>query len=382
MTKRTFLEFFAGGGFARMGLGEDWRCILANDWDDKKAEVYKSNWGKSDFIHDDIGSLSAKDIDAVTDLAWASFPCQDVSLAGAGAGLDGKRSGTFWPFWKIILGLIADEKAPSLIVLENVCGMITSRKGHDFDAICNAMAENGYKVGAIVVDAALFLPHSRQRVFVIGVRKELDVPSELLTETPKYFQSEPLRRIVGEKLSIDPRMWLNWNLTPPINEVGSLQTILEKDDSVKWDSHEQTCHLLNLMSSTTLKKLRHVRKDGATTIGTVYRRMRTNAQGAKVQRAEIRFDGIAGCLRSPSGGSSKQTVISVAGNDIRTRRLTGREALRLMGVPDHYKTHASENEIYRLAGEGVAVPVVRYLSRMLLEPIIDFNRVAKHENRI
>ena len=68
-------------------------------------------------------------------LAWASGRCEDLSLAGAGAGLQGERSGTFWPFWKLMMGLAADERAPRLIVLENVCGALTSHGGRDFSAL-------------------------------------------------------------------------------------------------------------------------------------------------------------------------------------------------------------------------------------------------------
>lgn len=57
---------------------------------------------------------------------WASFPCQDLSLAGMGAGLKGHRSGTFWPFWEIIKKLKDEGRGPKMIVLENVCGTLTS----------------------------------------------------------------------------------------------------------------------------------------------------------------------------------------------------------------------------------------------------------------
>ena len=69
---------------------------------------------------------------ALLNLAWGSFPCQDLSLAGAGAGLKGDRSGTFWPFWNLMTGLIQESRAPRLVVLENVCGTLTSHEGKDF----------------------------------------------------------------------------------------------------------------------------------------------------------------------------------------------------------------------------------------------------------
>ncbi|MEJ7659591.1 MAG: hypothetical protein WKG07_08175 [Hymenobacter sp.] len=60
-----------------------------------------------------------------------------MSLAGGGAGLKGDRSGTFWPFWRLMNGVIAEGRAPEIIALENVCGTLTSHGGKDFTAICD-----------------------------------------------------------------------------------------------------------------------------------------------------------------------------------------------------------------------------------------------------
>ena len=101
--------------------------------------------------------------------------------------------------------------------------------------------------------------------------------------------------------------------------------------------------------------------------------MRVNRVGKKVQRAEARFDGMAGCLRAPTGGSSRQQVIYVIGNDIKSRLLTGDEALRLMGVSENYIAPVKYNDQYKIAGEGVAVPVVKFLTKMILEPVLEYN---------
>jgi DNA (cytosine-5)-methyltransferase 1 len=151
---RPYYEFFAGGGMARAGLGSSWTSVFANDVDSKKAASYVANWGSDELRVEDVARLTPADLPGVATLAWASFPCQDLSLAGVGAGLKGQRSGTFWPFWKLMTGLSADERAARLIVLENVCGALTSYGGRDFAAIGAALAEGGYRFGAMVIDAA------------------------------------------------------------------------------------------------------------------------------------------------------------------------------------------------------------------------------------
>jgi len=97
----TFFEFFAGGGMARAGLGNGWSCLFANDFDPKKGAAYAANWGPHELVIRDVATLSTRELPRRADLAWASFPCQDLSLAGSGAGLKGQRSGAFWPFWPL-----------------------------------------------------------------------------------------------------------------------------------------------------------------------------------------------------------------------------------------------------------------------------------------
>ena len=79
-----FYEFFAGGGMARAGLGPEWNCLFANDFDPKKAASYIANWGSRSMKVGDVAGLTTADLPPDADMAWASFPCQDLSLAGAG----------------------------------------------------------------------------------------------------------------------------------------------------------------------------------------------------------------------------------------------------------------------------------------------------------
>ena len=113
-------------------------------------------------------------------------------------------------------------------------------------------------------------------------------------------------------------------------------------------------------------------------IGGIYKRMRLDEQRRKTQRAEVRFDDVAGCLRTPAGGSSRQSILLVNGNDVRSRLLSPREAARLMGLPDTYRLPENYNEAYHIAGDGVAVPVVRFLAAHILEPMLAaFSQAAK-----
>src|SRR5262249_36184970 len=100
----------------------------------------------------------------------------------------------------------------------------------------------------------------------------------------------------------------------------------------------------------------------------VYRRIR-EAKGEKIQRAELRLDGLAGCLRTPGGGSSRQLLVVADAEGARSRLMSAREGARLMGLGEDYRRPAGETAAWRIIGDGVAVPVVRHLADRLLEPL-------------
>lgn len=367
-----FYEFFAGGGMARAGLGSTWTCLFANEIDDKKAAAYVQNWGDKEVQINDVGCLSIDDLPGAADLAWASFPCQDLSLAGNGAGLDGARSGAFWPFWSLMDGLARDGRAPSLIVLENVCGALTSHGGKDFVALTSALAAGGYRFGALVIDAVHFVPQSRARLFMVAVKSNIALPPSLLRDDPDPQWSPGGLIQAHKRLSAELRnRWLWWDLAAPPPRTTVFSDLIEDDpQGVRWHTESETKRILDMMSPLNLKKVNHARKVGKRIIGTIYKRTRPDETGRRVQRAEIRFDDIAGCLRTPLGGSSRQVVMFVERERVRSRLLSPREAARLMGLSDTYKLPRNYNEAYHLAGDGLVIPAVRHLAENILRPVL------------
>ena len=124
------------------------------------------------------------------------------------------------------------------------------------------------------------------------------------------------------------------------------------------------------MSPNSLAKVEKARETGKPEIGMLYKRGRPSADGTTRQRAEVRFDGLAGCLRTPGGGSSRQTVLFVEGPQVRARLLSSREVARLMGLEDHYIMPPRYNDAYKVAGDGVVVPAVCYLDQQLFQPAL------------
>ncbi|MDE2595534.1 MAG: DNA cytosine methyltransferase [Sphingomonadales bacterium] len=378
--KNTFYEFFAGGGMAHAGLGTDnWHCLFANDFDEKKCDSYSRNWGGHSLVCGDVAKLKTAKLPGLANLIWASFPCQDLSLAGGGAGLRGDRSGTFWPFWRLMDALIADGRAPDIIALENVIGTLTSHGGKDFEAICNSFVKSGYRCGAVVVDAALFVPHSRPRLFVVGVREGIAIPRAALGDgASAQWHPKALRTAYDMLPGATKDRWLWWRLNPPaLSNMRFADLIEAAPASVAWHSEAETQKLLSMMSTVNLAKVQHAKRTGKKWVGTIYKRTRLDTRGQKVQRAEVRFDDIAGCLRTPGGGSSRQLILVVEGNSVRSRLISSRETARLMGLPEDYLLPEKYNEAYHLMGDGVVVPVVRHLAEQIFEPILQATKMLR-----
>ncbi len=330
----TFYEFFAGGGMARIGLGEGWRPLFANDFDARKYSSYERNFGAEGFRLGDIWDLGAADIPGSADLAWASSPCQDFSLAGARAGLTGARSSALVGFWRLMAALAREGRAPRIIVIENVAGLISSRGGADLAAIEGFAADLGYATTSTVVDAAAFTPQSRKRVLILAHR--------------------------GGALPIRP---------PPAGRNFVLADLLEEDRTVDWHSQSQTDRLFGLMSEAHRGKVRASLTSAERRVGAGFRRVRPDGQ-----RVEVRFDGLAGCLRTPRGGSSRQIILVTEGGRLRSRLLTPREAARLMGLPESYVLPPTATTAFHLLGDGVVAPMVRWLAASVLEPALDLDR--------
>ncbi|HEV2366176.1 MAG TPA: DNA cytosine methyltransferase [Caulobacteraceae bacterium] len=378
-----FYEFFAGGGMARAGLGDGWRCLFANDFDPKKAAAYRENWGGDALVCADVAGLSVEQLPGAPDLIWASFPCQDLSLAGDYRGLgrpganQATRSGAFWPFWRLIERLVAERRGPAVLVLENVLGILTSNGGCDFGAVADALTECSFRFGALVIDARHFVPQSRPRVFVVGVRGDLELSPTLVRREPDETWSPLTLRVAFERLGAGARrQWLWWSLPAPAISPPPMSRFIEDDPAdVPWHSREETQALLGMMSSVNRAKVEAATRSGRRMVGTLYRRTRPAPGGGMHVRAEVRFDDIAGCLRTPAGGSSRQKILVVEGQRIRSRLMSGREAARLMGLPDSYRLPSRYSDAYHLAGDGVVVPVVSHLARHVVEPVAAAERV-------
>ncbi|PAF28589.1 DNA cytosine methyltransferase [Paenibacillus sp. 7516] len=342
----TFLEFFAGSGLVTYALKNHFKAVWANDIDEKKATIYTANHGNKYFQLGDISNIQGNDLPEV-DLAWASFPCQDLSLAGLSAGINGQRSGMVWE-WLRVLDEMSDK--PSLLVAENVEGLISSNKGDHYRVLHEALRIRGYKVGAIMLDAARWVPQSRPRIFVIALKREIMIPDELVSEEPTWLHTKAIA-----KVGVTLEDWVWWNMPVPPSRKSSLSDIIEWE--APCDHNQISERNISLINDRHLDKF----LTGEVVVAPGYKRTRNGKQVL-----ELRFDGIAGCLRTPGGGSSRQYLVINHNGKVQTRLLTVRETARLMGAPETYKLPGTYNDGYKAMGDAVSAPVAKYLAKHLL----------------
>lgn len=338
----TMHEFFAGSGLVAYGLKGMFAPVWANDISEQKAAVYGANFGEKHFKLGDIKDIHGYDL-PYAHLSWASFPCQDLSLAGLMGGIHASRSGLVWEWLRVLDEM---DEPPKVLALENVSGLLSSHGGQNYQILHTALVERGYNCGAVLLNASHFVPQSRPRVFVIAVQKDCRIPGELVGNGPCWLHNSAATSL-GNTLP----NWIWWNTEKPSRRTQTLKDIVEK--SVPFDKD----YVLEIIPARHKKIL----DERDTVYATGYRRTRYG----EVQ-LELRFDGVAGCLRTPEGGSSKQYLVVKEHGETHARLLTVRETARLMGAPDDFVLPGTYNDGYKAMGDAVAMPVAQFIGERFL----------------
>lgn len=364
LAEMSVAEFFAGIGLMRMGLEQaGWRTVFANDLDPGKRAMYTANFPDADshFALEDIHTLPAKAVPDVT-LATASFPCTDLSLAGARKGIRAGESSAFWGFIAYLKSKGA--RRPPLVLLENVLGFLSSHAGEDFEAALLALNGLGYAVDVIVLDAARFVPQSRVRMFVIGhqrAAKRAEAPALAAVST---LRPRALTQFIAAHPHID---WALRDLPEPPSTAVSLPDLLEPlpAEDPRWWSETRAAYLLGQMSPKHRAEAAAMIAGRRWRYATVFRRVRKGTS-----MAELRTDGIAGCLRTPKGGSGRQILLKMGHGAYAARLLTPRECARLMGA-DEYKIDVAPSQAYFGFGDAVCVPAITWIATYYLGPLLN-----------
>lgn len=338
-------EFFAGSGLVAYGLKGMFSPVWSNDINERKAAVYRANFVHDHFVLGDIKDINGAEL-PMANLSWASFPCQDLSLAGNMKGIFADRSGLVWEYLRVLDEI---KEKPRVLALENVAGLLVANNGENYRNLHQALRERGYRCGAIFLNSEVFLPQSRPRVFVIAVRENVPISTDMIDKGPNWLHNK-----AAVALGADLDGWIWWKADKPAASPVTLESILDQDAPFDKDD------VLRLVPQRIMDELNSYES----IVATGYRRTRNGHQ-----QLELRFDGIAGCLRTPAGGSSKQYVVVRRNGENHARLLTVREAARLMGAPETYSLPGSYNDGYFAMGDAVVLPVAKFIGERFLLPL-------------
>jgi DNA (cytosine-5)-methyltransferase 1 len=323
--KFTFIDLFAGiGGFriAMQQLGG--KCVFSSEIDKYAKLTYELNFGEVPF--GDITKINENDIPE-HDVLCAGFPCQAFSIAGKRKGFKDETRGTLF----FDIARIIEAKRPKAFFLENVKGLTNHDKGRTLKTILKVLREdlNYYVPEPKIMNAKDFgVPQNRERIFIIGFRKDLEIND--------FQYPNPLKKKVS---------------FADIKE--------EKEVSVKY--YLSTVYLQTLKNH----KQRHADKG--------------NGFGYEV----IEDNSCANAIVVGGMGRERNLVVDCRLQDFTPvtkikgevnkegiRRMTPREWARLQGFPDNFIIKVSDVQAYKQFGNSVAIPAIKATAKKVVEKII------------
>ncbi|MFH1107895.1 MAG: DNA (cytosine-5-)-methyltransferase [Planctomycetota bacterium] len=261
---------------------QGWRVLFANDIDPDKAEIYRENFIADHFKLGDIHKLAPADIPDC-ELFTASFPCNDLSIAGSWTGLNGKESSAFWGLIQILKGM--GQRRPPLVMLENVLGFLQAHRGKDFETALLALNGLGYTVDAFILNALHWVPQSRVRLFVVA--KTVNAGG-----SPNPFAMESDTRPDPLCVFINAHPNVRWDirglprLPKPRLALNDIVEDLPDDDPHWWDKRRSE-YFFNQLSERHLKAARMMIGEKTYRYATAFRRVRYGRSMAEL-RTEYR----------------------------------------------------------------------------------------------
>ncbi|MEJ8817404.1 DNA cytosine methyltransferase [Lacibacter sp. H407] len=324
--KFKFIDLFAGiGGFrlAMQNLGGE--CVFSSEWDKEAQKTYYANFGEIPF-GDITKEETKKWIPKEFDVLCAGFPCQAFSIAGKRGGFNDTRGTLFYDVAEIIR-----RHKPKAIFLENVKGLVSHDKRKTLETILYVLREElkYYVPDPEILNAKYFgVPQNRERIFIVGFKKELGV---------KDFEYPEQKEITA-----------------------AVEDILEK----------KVVNAKYYMSTQYLKTL-------------VEHKARHESKGNGFGYEILNKDGVANAIVVGGMGRERNLVIDkrlknftpttkIKGEVNRegVRRLTPREWARLQGFPDHYVIDkVADASAYKQFGNSVAVPAIQATAELVIEKI-------------
>lgn len=334
----TFIDLFAGIGGIRKGFeAHGGKCVFTSEWDSYSQKTYKANFPNDDHeIHGDITLIDDPESQIPDhDVLLAGFPCQPFSLAGVSKrnslglshGFECTTQGTlFFDVQRII-----QAKQPKAFLLENVKNLVNHDKGNTFKVIRNVLQDQlGYDVTFKVIDGKHFVPQHRERILIIGFRKDIGFKDAL-----------------GDN-------WKNLNL-PNLESAPKLSSILHPEDGTEADVDDGRC-----IDKKGKVQKKYILTDKLWAYLQAYAEKHKQA-GNGFGFGLVTKNDTARTLSARYYKDGSEILVS-RGKGKNPRRLTPRECARLMGFGDDFKIPVSDSRAYKQFGNSVVVPLISHVA--------------------
>lgn len=369
-----FGSLFTGiGGFDLGFHNSGMKCVWQVEIDNQCNKILKRHY-KGVERFKDVKECGTHNLRAV-DLICGGFPCQDLSIAGKREGLAGERSGLWFEFARVI-----DELEPQWVVIENVPGLLSSDRGKDFAVIVRWLAERGYGVAWRVFDAQYFgVPQRRRRVFVVGSLGD-GRAAEVLFESesspwdtaPSKEKGQGITSYAIRRAQTSSNGWgIDDKVTHALDNSGGdavmvANTLAGGSSKCHSDisSGQQDSNLV--VSYSPFSHYDWKEAEQAATLQNGNHRLSgsENLIAFNARRTELgTLDDLSPTLNPGGGGFQSPGISNIQG----VRRLTPLECERLQGFPDGWTEGQSDTVRYRQLGNAVAVPVIEWIGKRIME---------------
>lgn len=323
--KFTFIDLFAGiGGFrlAHQNLGG--KCVFTSEWDKYSQKTYEANFGEVPF-----GDITKKETKASIpngfDILCAGFPCQAFSIAGKQGGFEDTRGTLFFDVAEII-----KDKQPKAFFLENVKGLRSHDKGKTLTTILNTLREdlNYYVPEPEIVNAKDFgVPQNRERIFIVGFRKDLGVDE--FTYPKPTDTTKTIGDIIEEK-EVSVKYYLSTQYLQTLRNHKDRHASKGNGFGYEIIPHEGTANAIVCGGMGRERNL-------------IYDHRLTNFKPVTKIKGEVNREGI--------------------------RKMTPEEWKALQGYPEDYNIVVSDVQAYKQFGNSVAVPAIQATAKEIIKRI-------------
>lgn len=347
------LSLFSGIGGFDLGFKRAGMEIVAMCEIDKNARNVLARQFPNTRLHSNVNYIGKDDhARGSIDLICGGFPCQDVSVAGKRAGLDGKRSGLWFEFARII-----DEIRPKWLVIENVPGLLTSANGADFAIIIQWLANSGYGVGWRVLDSRHFgLAQRRKRVFIVASLGTKSFAKVLFEQNSRIGDSKKSRQKEQENSGSVAKCFTAHQYRLD----ASVETLLPIAYSIRQDDKANTMSITEKTTSLALQALQPATTSHHAQMFVVDRILWEASHGYDPARISTNQEIVPTLSAKMGTGGNNVPLVGV-------RRLTPTECERLQGFPDGWTDGQPDGHRYKQLGNAVSVNVAEWIGKRIME---------------